>query len=103
MRNPSFGADVPAKLHGMRLTRALRPTQNRESRPMARTASLENQSNSTTGYSAAEAAAQRAVAFARRRALHLDHLADRLLHFGMPDAAERLSRTAWEIRAQVLL
>lgn len=99
MRNPSRGADVAAMLHDLHLTRALRPTQNREGRPMARTASLESQKiNGTAEYKTAEAAAQRACAFAGRRAAALDHLADCCLQFGMGAAAERLSHRAAAIR-----
>jgi len=99
MRNPSRGADVAAMLHGMHLTRALRPTQNRKGRPVTRTALPESQkSNGTDEYSVGEAAAQRAVAFAQRRAASLDRTADLLLSIGRVPQAERLAHRAAAIR-----
>lgn len=103
MRHPS-GADTADRLHAMMLHRALKPPKNRESR-LCGAASRGSQRiiSDKLEDRAAQACAQRACEFAARRVTHLDSLAANCLRFGLPNAAERLSRTAWEIRAEVLI
>lgn len=92
-----MGADQADRLHAKLLHHAWNPPRNRMSRP-AQAAHPGNQINGTREYKTAEAAAQRALEFARRRATALDHLADHCLQFGMGDTAERLSHRAASIR-----
>lgn len=100
MRHP-HGWEAANRMEERLLHLALRPTQNRMSRPAGAAHSGSQKINGTAEYKAAEACAQPALVFAARRAAALDLLADCCLQFGMGDAAERLSHRAASIREAV--
>jgi hypothetical protein len=78
----------------------LPPPKNRKRRPIPRAASFENFGNTNAATNAtADAAAQRGLAIAARRAAQLDRVADLLLSIGGHLQAERLSHRAAELRA----
>lgn len=93
----SLGADSADRVHARLLHRALKPPRNRKGRP-AQAAPSENQINGKGEYKTAEAAAQRELEYATRRAAQLDRTADLLLSVGQHHAAERLSALAHELR-----
>ena len=89
----SFGADHADRLHARLLHQALKPPQNEKRRP-AQAANLGKQIDDTTEYRTSDAAAARAVAFARRRAGALDHTAATLAAIGQRTAALRVAQIA---------
>jgi hypothetical protein len=101
MPSPS-GADVADRMHEKLLRRALRPRQTRKGCPHDQAPHSETQSTSTSEYTIAEAAAQRAIRFALRRSVAIDDRATILEAIGLRDASLRQAALASRLRQAVV-
>lgn len=102
MRDAARAADTAEKLHWLHLTRAYSPSQNRKGRPHHQAPPSGNQQTNSGEHRTAEAAAARAVAFARRRTEALKRTAITLDAIGRRDAALRVAALAAGLAEVVL-